>query len=131
MGQTLAEIIVIDDDPHFLEYLETLLMRWGYKVWAFHKAKEALERLYQFPPQLLITDFYMPDLNGIEVLKAVKDSAKSPPVIGLSGKHERDRLDLMRQLGAAAVFQKPLDPKKLGAEILRIIERPPRPVVIE
>lgn len=125
MGHSLAEIIIIDDDPYFLEYLETLVSRWGFKARAFHEPTEALKRLGEFPPRLLMTDLYMPQMNGIEVLKAVRDAAISLPVIVLSGQYEEDGLKLMQQLGAAAMLLKPLDSKKLHAEILRLIQDAP------
>lgn len=117
--------MIIDDDIQFLEYLKILLSRSGYRVRAFRDARAAIRQLKEIPPKLVITDVYMPDFDGIEVLREARLVA---PVIGLSGNvrgingtHASNILRLLRQLGAAAVFEKPIDHKAILEEVRRYV----------
>lgn len=123
MAQPQTDIMIIDDDIQFLEYLKIFLSRSGYRVRAFHDARAAMRQVIKFPPKLVITDVYMPDFDGIEVLR---EARLVVPVIGMSGNvrginctHASNVLRVVRQLGAVAVFEKPLDHRAILDEVRR------------
>jgi two-component system, chemotaxis family, chemotaxis protein CheY len=119
-----ASIVVIDDHPEHLEYLALLLQRAGYIVAAFDKAQAALDYIARSPVDLVITDVFMPDLDGIEVLRALKQSLPALPVIAVSGVGPRSQplfLGVMRHLGAAATFAKPVDDVTLLSTVARLV----------
>ena len=73
-------IVIIDDHPEHLDYLAMLLRRAGYGVAAFDKAQAALDHVAHAPVDLVITDVFMPDIDGIEVLMSLRRSFPDLPV---------------------------------------------------
>ncbi len=109
---TPAPIVVIEDHPEHLDYLATLLRRAGYVVAAFDNAMHALRYMAHCPVSLVITDVFMPEMDGFEVLRTLQQSHPGVPLIAVSGAASRDDADFlacMKTLGARAVFTKPLD----------------------
>jgi CheY-like chemotaxis protein len=80
-------IYVVDDDPAVAEVIEALLDLYGHKSKVFTKPKEALDSFITEPikPKLLITDFQMPKMNGMELLQACKRDHPSLRCISASG----------------------------------------------
>jgi CheY-like chemotaxis protein len=118
-----AEIVVIDDHPEHLDYLATLLRRCGYAVDAFRSAQAALRRVEQSAPGLVITDVFMPGMDGFEVLRGLRHAQPELPIIAVSGKGPQDRaifLKAMQQLGACAGFAKPIDMAALLDAVARV-----------
>ena len=126
-----ARILIIDDDPLFAEYLVTLLGRAGYTAASVRAGYGALARIAeahrQRPIRLLIVDLFMPEPDGFEVLRFTRERLPQIPVIGMSGQ-DSVLLRAMRSLGASSVFQKPLDPARLIAEVHRLLGGDPAPV---
>lgn len=121
---TPARIVVIEDHPEHLDYLTTLLCRAGYVVAAFKSAISALGYLAQCPAKLVITDVFMPEMDGFEVLKTLQQSHPGVPLIAVSGGGLLDRADFlgcMNDLGARAVFTKPLDAAALLGAIALLV----------
>jgi two-component system chemotaxis response regulator CheY len=119
-----ATVVVIDDHPEHLDYLAMLLRRAGYVVAAFNAAQAALDYAAQSPVDLVITDVFMPDLDGIEVLMALRRSFPDLPVIAVSGVGPRSEplfLGAMQHLGASAAFAKPVDDAALLSTVARLI----------
>lgn len=79
-------VLVVDDDPGFLELLATYVRNAGYEVIAAGGAVRALEILEEEPPQAMILDIMMPERSGIEVLEQVRWDARISglPVICIS-----------------------------------------------
>lgn len=121
---TLAAIVVIDDHPEHLELVETMLVRAGYEAVGFGKAAAALSYIEQRPASLIITDIYMPDMDGIELLRCLGRLFPAVPVIAISGS-DRTRdgflLKAMQAFGAHAIFTKPLDEAALLATVARLV----------
>jgi two-component system response regulator GlrR len=124
-----ADIVLIDDHPEHLDYLATLLRRAGYGVAAFNHAALALCYLKRYPPRLVITDVFMPEKDGFEVLREVKRELPGLPLIAVSGAELGEQalyLESMRHLGAHAAFAKPVDDDALLATVAALIG-PPEP----
>jgi CheY-like chemotaxis protein len=116
-----ATIVVIDDHPDYLRYIVTLLERAGYEVAGFLDAESALASVERVPPRLVVTDIFMPGLDGFEVLRRLRQVEPPIPVVAMSGMisgHDTLYLDSMKMLGAVAVFTKPI----VGRELLAAVE---------
>jgi two-component system, NtrC family, phosphoglycerate transport system response regulator PgtA len=125
-----VKIVVIEDHPDHLDYLATLLRRCGYAVDAFLSARAALRHIERERPGLVITDVFMPAMDGFEVLKDLKRARPDLPIIAVSGSGPQDRslfLDAMQQLGARAGLSKPLDMHALLDAVERLTGAPPQP----
>jgi DNA-binding NtrC family response regulator len=117
-------IIVIDDCRDHLDFLVTLLERSGYRVIGYSSAREALKHVAGTNAALVITDIFMPEIDGVEVVCHLRRAFPELPVIGIGGlglTFGEDYLDAMQALGAAATFEKPVDPSALLAAVARLV----------
>jgi len=108
----VPKILVIDDDKDFRHYLVTLLERAGYEVLTLQDGGRAKFTLTAERVDAVVTDLYMPNADGIEIVNLVRQSALAVPVIGISGSGLGTRdpcVEAMKVLGAKAVLMKPLD----------------------
>lgn len=116
----MHDILVIDDDEDYLEYLTVLLTRAGCAAHARRHGRKLVEVLGAQPFHAVVTDLYMPDVDGIEVLLAIRRLVPALPVIcitGSSGPSNR----AMAALGADAVLSKPVDAAVLLGALRRVL----------
>jgi DNA-binding response OmpR family regulator len=129
-AMTAADIVIIEDHPEYLDYLATLLQRAGYIVAAFERAEPALSFLRQSRPRILITDVFMPEKDGVEVLQEVRRSFPDLPLIAVSGLwpgSQSQFQDAMKLMGATAAFAKPIDGSALLATVAAHVGRTAAP----
>lgn len=108
----MPKILLLDDDALFRQYLTALLKRAGYDVHAYSNGLESLKLIEVERFDAVITDLYMPHVDGIEIVCAVKRHSPSIPVIGISGGPMGSRdpcRTAMTVLGAQAMLTKPID----------------------
>ena len=114
-----ADILVVDDTPANLELLSEMLKAEGYKVRPVTDGKLALKAAKSLPPDLILLDILMPDMNGYEVCRRLKDddALKDIPVIFLSALTELE--DKVRGLrgGANDYITKPFHLEEVLARI--------------
>jgi two-component system response regulator AtoC len=124
-----AQLALVDDDPAFTGYLETLLRSRGYGVDVFHSGASLLEGLRSgAAPHVILLDVLMPDLDGLETLRAIRHAHPAARVIMLSGRQAPATIVEAVRLGAADYVLKPDDPEGVGeaaleAAIRNAIER--------
>src|SRR2546428_132993 len=100
---TKGNIMVVDDSPANLKLLEDVLLGHGYDVRSFPRGRLALAAADQEPPDLILLDINMPEMNGYEVCERLKSSARLSgiPVIFLSALNEtEDKVHGFRSGGA-------------------------------
>ena len=120
-------ILVIDDDPDFLDALCDALSMSGHQVVGLTRADSALSHLQQHIPDLLITDLIMPVMNGAEFLKALQASFDGfpCPVIAMSGGGRFDTVpvfDSIEDLPVYAIMRKPFSLDILEAHIVDLLD---------
>jgi putative two-component system response regulator len=114
-----ANIMVVDDQPANLKLMETMLLRQGYTVRSFPRGRMALAAAIRQPPDLILLDINMPEMNGIEVCERLKRSTllASIPVIFLSALNETsDKIRAFRS-GGFDYLTKPVDLEEAQARI--------------
>jgi len=110
-----ARLTIVDDDRAFTDFLQTLLKTRGYAVDVFHSGGELLEALRSgLAPHVILLDVSMPDLDGLETLRAIRSAHPSAQVIMLSGRQAPSTIIEAVRLGAADYVLKPGDPEGLG-----------------
>jgi len=109
MTQTFR-ILIVDDDPIISDLLQETLMAEGYTVSRATNGAEALELIQDTTFHLLITDFSMPSINGLTLLKVSKRLMPYLQVILMTASREKDVLDEAVRLGVYAVLSKPRRP---------------------
>ncbi len=114
-----ARLAVVDDDPAFTEYLALLLKSRGYEVDIFPSGAALLEALRNgLLPNIVLLDVLMPDIDGLETLRAIRQLHASTQVIMLSGRQTPATIVEAVRLGAADYVLKPGDPEGIGEATL-------------
>jgi len=117
-------ILVVDDDVEIVEYMETLLTMKGYDVLKAYNGHDGLEKAKNEKPDLILLDFLMPGISGMEVCRLLKADplTKNIPIILLSSVESLDIVKSFLQMGVAECIKKPPDPKILIDKIEMAIE---------
>lgn len=115
----ISKILIVDDSPTDRQYLSDMLSKNGFKVSTAESAEDAMAKLRQSRPDLVLMDVVMPGQNGFQATRALSkdESTKSIPVILCSSKgQETDKVWGLRQ-GARDYVVKPVNPADLLAKI--------------
>jgi DNA-binding response OmpR family regulator len=125
MSQTVEElpILVVEDDPNILRQIEFNLKSHGYRVATAISGVDALRQMLIQRPSLLITDIMMPEMDGYELVAALRrdDTLRDLPVIMLTARTSEDDMVLGYTSGTDLYLTKPFDPAELVAFVERIL----------
>lgn len=115
-------ILVVDDESQIIKFIEMNLEDAGFRVISATNGYQALEKVTRELPDLVILDIMMPDMDGFETLKKIREIS-SVPVIFLSVRgQELDRVQGL-DLGADDYMTKPFSPKELVSRIKAVLRR--------
>ena len=120
----LYTILIIDDDPNIRELLHVNLAAQGYAVSLAENGRQGLDIIHQHNPNLIILDVMMPDTDGWEVCKAVKDdpATASIKILMLTAKNsDRDRMIGRDVFGADEYMAKPFEIDALLETLKRLL----------
>ena len=118
----MPRILVVDDNDDIRSMLELLLRREGFDVAAARDGEEALARFAERAADIVITDLFMPERDGIETIVALRERYPNAKIIAMSGWQSQrgpDYLAVAREIGAAGTLRKPFEPR----ELLRLVRR--------
>ena len=121
----MARILVIDDDVRLRELLRRFLERAGYEVVVAENGRVALKIQRQTPADVIITDIFMPEKEGTEIIMDLSLEFPKAKVIAISGGgnvKNIDFLQLAKNLGALKTFQKPFKQKELLAAVEELLQ---------
>lgn len=119
----MNRIYVVDDEPDMVELLATVLKGEGYEVETYTDGRAALARVLEEPPELLLLDLMMPDLDGFELLKLLRLDSRGKHVVVLvvsARTGHRAQLETL-QLGANAYIYKPFSPRELAVQVRQLL----------
>jgi FixJ family two-component response regulator len=114
-------VLVIDDDPSILSSLKRLISASGFHVKTFGSPSELLVSDIPKTNACMVVDIDLPEMNGIEMCKVLKDSGRGLPTILITGKTDGRTRSLAEQSDAVAVLFKPFEEKPLLDGIARAI----------
>ena len=121
----MANVYVIDDDPLATVSLQRLLeIEGGHGVRAFHSGLEALEAMRADPPDLVISDLRMPNLDGVAVLRQVRKLSPDAALIVMTG--HTDQESIIRAINTAGLFgfiEKPWDTAQLLVTVQNALDK--------
>lgn len=117
-------VMLVEDEPLVVRMYEQSLANDGFEVVTAGNGKEALEKIQQDKPDLVLMDIMMPGMNGIETLERIKSdkALKSIKVVILTNLSGRNDAKLALSKGASECLVKnELDPKELGSKLKAIL----------
>ncbi len=115
-------VVIVDDDKNICELVRLYLVKEGFEVKCAFTGKTALAVIEEAKPCAVILDIMLPELDGIEVLKKIRQNSKTP-VIMLSAKGETIDKIVGLELGADDYVVKPFEPKELIARLRAVLRR--------
>jgi len=115
-------ILVVDDEPHIVEAVSMNLELEGYQISCASNGHEALQRLTEDLPDLVILDVMMPEMDGFETLKEIREISTVPVIMLTVKGEETDRIKGL-DLGADDYITKPFSPKELVSRLKAVLRR--------
>ena len=106
----MARILVIDDAATVRELLDQMLRLSGHDVLVAANGKEGIDQLRRHPVELVITDLFMPEKEGLETIRELRRDFPSIPIIAMSGEPGMPSLlGIAKRFGALRTVEKPFD----------------------
>ncbi len=124
------KILVIDDEEATLELLRILLERKGFDVIRASRAEEGLRQAYRTHPDLVLLDIMMPEMDGWEVCRRLRELS-DVPIIFISARNEMRDVVNGLEMGADDYIVKPYEGEELVARVRAHLRRAPQAVVSE
>ncbi|CAG0959828.1 Regulatory protein AtoC [Myxococcaceae bacterium] len=116
-------VLVIDDDPGVRDYLEALVSRQGYQVFAVADGEQAIRTLDETRPDLVTLDVVLPGIDGLETLRQIKQRLPEVPVVMLSGHGQARTIVEAMRLGAGDFLRKPFEVEELELAFQKALEK--------
>jgi two-component system KDP operon response regulator KdpE len=123
-------ILVVDDEPRMIRFIRMNLELEGYTVFEAADGARALQQVRDTLPDLVVLDVMMPELDGFETLRALREFS-SVPVIMLTARGEEDDRVRGLELGADDYVTKPFSPRELVSRVKAVLRRTESPAPAE
>ncbi len=120
----MARILLADDEGRLRDLFARYLVALGHDVRTAGDGHEAMAALSEAPPDVLVTDINMPDMDGIEILTVLRKQGSAVPVIAISGGGYLDKdllLTSASMLGAVVTLEKPFALEELRSAVERAL----------
>ncbi len=118
----MPRILVVDDEPQIVDLLRSYLTRDGFDVDEAADGKAALAAFLRLRPDLVILDLMLPQLDGREVCRRIRETAQTPIIMLTARDEETDKL-LGLELGADDYITKPFSPREVVARVRAVLRR--------
>jgi two-component system nitrogen regulation response regulator NtrX len=118
-----ASILVVDDEEAILSSLSSILLDEGYEVAAVKSGVEALKIFTTDPPDLMLLDIWMPDMDGLETLKRVRELVPTAQVMMMSGHGSIETAVKAIKLGAYDYIEKPLSLENVTLRVKHALDQ--------
>jgi DNA-binding NtrC family response regulator len=103
----MAKILVIDDDPSVTLTVSRALKSAGHSVTVAAQGEEGIRSFHEAPAELVITDIFMPEHDGIQLINHFRKLFPRLPIIAMSGNSRAEMLEVALKLGVVAALEKP------------------------
>jgi len=116
-------ILVIDDDKKLNDLLEEYLIKFGYRTITAIHPERGLKMIEKHHPDLVILDIMLPEIDGFEVCRRIRETNRNLPVIMLTARGDVTDRVVGLELGADDYLAKPFEPRELVARIQTVLRR--------
>jgi CheY-like chemotaxis protein len=120
----MTKILVIDDEQGIRNLLDTLLRRKGYDVVLAESGRQGLDLFRRERPDVIVLDLKMPEMDGLTVLRQIKNLDPGKPVIILTGAGTAEAEQQVRALGVTEYVEKEFSLHLLGDSLKRLLNNP-------
>jgi DNA-binding response OmpR family regulator len=133
-----AQILVVEDEPSIAEVVSLYLRRAGYQIEVAGDGEAALNIMARQMPDLLVLDIMLPNVDGYEIVRWVRDHSDVPIIMLTARREEADRIAGL-EMGADDYVVKPFSPQELVSRVRAVLrrthgalpEKPERPLVFD
>ncbi len=115
-------ILVVDDEERMARFIRLNLEHDGFQVIEAYKGAQAIQKLRESMPDLILLDIMLPDLDGFEVLKMIRETSTIPIIMLTAKGEEEDRVKGL-ELGADDYITKPFSPRELVGRVKAVLRR--------
>lgn len=123
---TGAQVLVVDDEPAILRAVQTNLARHGFQIETADCGEEALRRCASHPPDVILLDLGLPDMDGLDVIRQVRAIGNTPIIVLSVRDAENDKVAAL-ELGADDYLTKPFGVEELLARLRVALRHAARP----
>ncbi len=125
MNAENIKILLVDDEPDILEFISYNLIKEGFEVFTSSNGKDAIKLAHQEKPQLIILDVMMPDLDGIETCRVIRETPELKDVLiaFLTARSEDYSQIAGFDAGADDYINKPIKPRVLVSRVKALLRR--------
>jgi DNA-binding response OmpR family regulator len=125
-SKSRQRILVVDDEPRMIHFIRLNLEHDGFEVMDADSGVTALDQLRDQLPDLILLDVMMPELNGFETLKLIREISTVPVIMLTAKSEEEDRVKGL-ELGADDYITKPFSPRELVSRVRAVLRRTQMP----
>jgi two-component system alkaline phosphatase synthesis response regulator PhoP len=126
----MTHVLVVDDEPAIVDIVRDYLVDAGYRVSSARSGEEAVRLVRSVVPDLIVLDLGLPDADGLDVARQVRQSSSVPIIVLTARGDEADRV-IGLELGADDYVVKPFSPRELLARIRAVLRRTALPADTE
>jgi two-component system, OmpR family, KDP operon response regulator KdpE len=119
---TESLVVAVDDEPGILKLIRLELSDKGYRVVTASNGEDALQIIEHQRPDVVILDVLMPDMNGYEVMRRIRERTNTPVILLTARDRDEDKVRGL-DLGADDYLPKPFNPEELSARVKAVLRR--------
>lgn len=117
----MTKILIVDDESGIVEEVKSFFEEEGFEVYTADTGKDGIDLIAKVMPDVMLIDMKLPDMSGLNVLKACKATSPKTKTIVNTGYVDQVVIDEAERLGRDAFLQKPFNLERLYEEIQRLI----------
>ena len=120
-----SKILIVEDDTDTSDMLREYFSSWGYEVLTAAWGGDALELCRRVPPDVIILDIRLPDINGYDIYQELRSNLQTSctPIIFLTQRNGREDIITGLKLGAVDYITKPFDVEELGLRVRNVLQQ--------
>ena len=123
MEQKVRKLVVVDDETEICDFLKSFFEERFFDVSTANNGEEAVSMVGQVKPQVVLLDVHMPGMDGMQVLKLLKEKFPQTKVIMVTALETREKIEEAMRLGADNYITKPLSLEYLEKDVREKIEQ--------
>jgi two-component system alkaline phosphatase synthesis response regulator PhoP len=122
----MARVLVVEDERNIVELVQLYLTNEGYQVSAAYDGREAMRLARSERPDLVVLDLMLPEMDGFEVCRRLRESGNDLPIIMLTARDDDVDKIVGLEIGADDYVTKPFNPRELVARVRAVLRRSER-----